>query len=252
VELGAGGVYLKLRARADLRRIDAEALAPPTPIHGIAAEPELVVREGSLSFAVELGGGLSTGLFVDQRDNRQRVLGASAGARVLNLFAYTCSFSLAAAVGGARRVTSVDVSKRALARGVDNFRRNGVDPAPHAFVQEDVTRYLRRAAARDERFDWVVLDPPSFSSSSSGVLRVDRDYAKLVELSVRVLSARGRLLAVTNHRGTSRARLRHVVLEAARAAGHEPVQVKELGSGADCPDGLDGPEPSKAVLLTLE
>jgi len=84
------------------------------------------------------------------------------------------------------------------------------------------------------------------------VLRVDRDYARLVELSARVLSTGGRLLAVTNHRGTTRARLRHLVLEATRAAGRQPAQAKELASGLDCPDGLDGPEPSKAVLLTLE
>jgi 23S rRNA (cytosine1962-C5)-methyltransferase len=251
-ELGAQGVYLKLRAKADLRQVDHQNLAPATPLCGSAAPTPLVVREGELSIGVELGGGLSTGLFLDQRDNRRRVKELAAGARVLNLFSYTCSFSVAAAVGGARHVTSVDLSRRALRRGEENFRLSGVDPTPHSFICEDVVRFLERAAQRGQRFELVVLDPPSFSSSGGKgrVLKVDRDYERLCLLSLRVLAPEGRLLAVTNHRGTSPAALRALVQSAVRSVGGEG-QAKSLPSGLDCPEGPEGPWPSKSLLLSL-
>jgi 23S rRNA (cytosine1962-C5)-methyltransferase len=252
VELGAESVYAKRRPKADLRRVDAAELAPPDPVAGAAAAEPLVVNEDGTRVEVALGEGFSTGLFVDQRDNRRRVRETCAGAAVLNLFCYTGAFSVAAALGGAARVTSVDVSRRALERAQHNFALNGLDPSLHTFARVDVTRFLTRAAARGERFDWVVLDPPSFSSTGpSGVLRLDRDYAHLLDLSLVVLGRRGRLLAVTNHRGTSRSALRKLVLQAAERAGRAVVQAKELGNGLDCPDGRDGPEPSRAVLLTV-
>jgi 23S rRNA (cytosine1962-C5)-methyltransferase len=253
-ELGAASVYLKLRPRADLRRKDHAELAPALPLVGSAAPDPLVVREGALRLEVAPGDGLSSGLFVDQRDNRRRLFEQSHGARVLNLFAYTGSFSVAAALGGAARVTSVDVAGRALARARENFRANGLDPELHAFEQADVFDYLARARGRGERFEWIVLDPPSFSSSGgsgSRVLRVERDYARLAGLALGLLAPGGRLLAVTNHRGTSRAALRTLLLEAAASEKRAVRQAKELRAGLDCPDGPSGPDPSKAVLVTL-
>lgn len=251
-EEGAEGVYLKVRARVDLRRVNHIELAPPLPVAGQAAAERLEVREPALRAWVFLGDGLSSGLFLDQRDNRQRVRQVAAGTRVLNLFSYTCSFSVAAALGGATHVTSVDLSKRALRRGERNFALNGLDPQQHAFVQLDALRFLERGRTRRERFDLVVLDPPSFSSAGGGkVLRVDRDYLRLARLSLAVCADAGRLLAVTNHRGTSLSALRKTLLEAARLEGKAVAAVEELPSGLDCPEGQSGPEPSKSVLLTL-
>lgn len=252
--LGAQGVYVKLRPRADLRRAELGELAPKTPLIGAAAPEPWIVNEGSLKIEVALGDGWSTGLFIDQRDNRRRVLETSHGLSVLNLFSYTGSFSAAAGRGGARRVTSVDVSGRSLARAARNLELNGVDPTLHSFVKQDVHRFLERAASRGERFDWIVLDPPSFSSSGgkgSSVFKLERDYAKLAALAIAVLAPQGRLLAVTNHRKTSRDALRRLLLAEARKLGREVAQAKELRSGLDCPDGPEGPDPSKAVLLTL-
>jgi 23S rRNA (cytosine1962-C5)-methyltransferase len=249
---GALGVYLKVRARTDLRRADHGELAPVTPVRGDAAPSPLDVREGSLRVAVELGDGLSTGLFIDQRDNRERVRATASGRRVLNLFSYTCSFSVAAALGGAARVTSVDLSRRALRRGEHNFRLNDLDPAQHAFVCEDVLRYLTRATERGDRFELVILDPPSFSTAGKGkVLRVERDYARLVELCIKLLPDRGQLLAVTNHRKTSASALRRLVLAEAERARRTIESVKVIQSGHDCPEGPEGPHPSKSVWLSL-
>ena len=251
VELGVLGVYLKRRVRKDLRHVDQDALAPSAPVVG-APEPNIQVSEAGLRVNVELGAGLSTGLFVDQRDNRQRIRELSSGREVLNLFSYTCSFSVAAALGGARRVTSVDSSGRALARGVENFRLNGLDPEPHAFVREDAVKFLERAARRGTRFDVVVLDPPSFSTRDRAkALSVARDYAELAGRAIAVLAPGGTLLAVTNHRKTKPAALRRVLVETAERLGRAVRRAKLLPSGIDCPDGPLGPEPSKSVLLTL-
>ncbi|HEX5098742.1 MAG TPA: class I SAM-dependent methyltransferase, partial [Polyangiaceae bacterium] len=191
--------------------------------------------------------------FVDQRDNRKRVRELVRGLRVLNLFSYTSSFGVAAALGGASRVVSVDVSRRALDVARENFRANGLDPTKHGFEQSDALEWLVRAAKRNERFDLVVLDPPSFASDAGGTaFNVREHYGLAAERALRVLAPGGRLLAVTNHRKTSVGRLRRTLREAAERARVRVKQLKDLPSGLDCPSGPDGPSPSKSVLVTLE
>ncbi len=249
---GSRGVYFKLRERADQRRIDRDKNAPPLPIAGEPAAPELLVSEGGLRFPVRLGDGPSTGLFVDQRDNRNLVSRLAGGTRTLNLFAYTCSFSVAAACSGAREVVSVDLAEPALARGRAAFEANGLDPAQHRFYREDCVQWLRRARRRGERYELVILDPPSFGTRGKrATFDIDRDYGAVAADALALLSPGGRLLAVTNHRKTSRERLRRTLHEAGRAAGVRVRQMKDLPTPLDCPDGPDGPEPMKSVLVTL-
>ncbi|HET9958109.1 MAG TPA: class I SAM-dependent methyltransferase, partial [Polyangiaceae bacterium] len=236
LQAGARGVYLKQRARADLRRLDASELAPPVPIVGEAAPESFDVREESWRIAVQLADGLSTGLFLDQRENREFLRQRVAGQEVLNLFAYTGSFSVAAALGGARRVTTVDLSKRAVERARRNFELNGLPLESHRFFAEDAVRFLDRAARRGDTYDWVVLDPPSFASNKSGkVLSVARDYAELVARCVRVLGPGGNLLAVTNHRGTRPEALRSMLADVARREGRTIEKLKSLASALDFP-----------------
>ncbi|HEV8547654.1 MAG TPA: class I SAM-dependent methyltransferase, partial [Polyangiaceae bacterium] len=167
IALGARGVYLKRRVRGDVRKAGPE-LTPETPIAGEPAPERFVVEEHGIKLWVELGRGLSTGLFVDQRENRRLLRDLAHDARVLNLFAYTSSFSVAAALGGARRVVSVDISKRPLEIARDNFRLNRLDPNVHAFEQADALAWAARAKSTQERFELVVLDPPSFASQAGG------------------------------------------------------------------------------------
>jgi 23S rRNA (cytosine1962-C5)-methyltransferase len=250
VELGARGVYLKVRRRADARRA-SKSLAPETPILGEPAAARFLVTERGLRLWVELGRGQSTGLFLDQRENRRRVRELAGGRRVLNLFSYTSSFGAAAAAGGASEVVSVDLAAPALATARDNFLENGIDPAAHRFLKDDALDFLARAARRGERYDLVVLDPPSFASSAAGSpFAVAKHYGRAAELSLAVLAAGGRLLAVTNHRKTTSGRLRRLLRDAAERANVSVVQLKDLPAQLDCPDGPDGPVPSKSVLLT--
>jgi 23S rRNA (cytosine1962-C5)-methyltransferase len=251
VKNGARGVYLTVRERGPTReRAGTERHAP---IAGEAAPERMLVHEHGAKLVVELGRGVQTGLFVDQRDNRKRMRELSRGARVLNLFSYTSSFGVATALGGATKVVSVDVSRRALDLARDNFLENGLHPQAHAFEQADALKWLDRAVSRRERFDLVVLDPPSFASEAGGSpFNVREHYGTVAERAFRVLAPGGRLLAVTNHRRTSLGGLRRTLREAATRARIGVRQLKDLPSGLDCPDGPDGPEPSKSVLVTIE
>ncbi len=252
LEHGARGVYLKQRARADLRREAHVELAPKAPLVGRAVEAALEVHEGSARFRVTLDEGLSCGLFVDQRENRARLARFCGGQQVLNLFSYTCSFSIHAALASAARVTSVDLSGSALARGRENFRLNGLDPEAHSFVQTDAMEWLVRAGKRGEKFGVVILDPPSFSTSGKGkTFRVSDGYQRALTLVFAILEPGGRVLAVTNHRKTSLSAFRKLAREAARDAGRDITQLKDLPSPLDCPPGPSGPFPAKSVLISV-
>jgi 23S rRNA (cytosine1962-C5)-methyltransferase len=156
-------------------------------------------------------------------------------------------------LGGAKRVVNVDESRGALDRARENFRENGIDPKEHGFERADALEWLSGALERKERFDIVVLDPPSFASDAEGkAWNVREHYGVAAERALCVLAPGGRLLAVTNHRKTSLGRLRKILRDAAARARVRVKQLKDLPSGLDCPDGPDGPVPSKSVLVTLE
>ena len=250
VQHGARGVYLKRREKRDLRRAQALEVAPPLPLSGEPAAVPLTVDERGMKIQCELGDGLSTGLFIDQRDNRQRVREAAGGKQVLNLFSYCCSFSVAAALGGAARVTSVDVGGRALERGRANFVANDLDPARHEFVQSDAVRFVRGAVKHGRKLDLIILDPPSFGTVGRATFKFDRDIVDLMADCLRLLTPGGVLLCVTNHKKTSLQAFRRYLQSAAEQARRE-LKVKDLPRQLDCPDALDGPHPSKSLWATV-
>jgi len=195
------GVYLKRRPR-QANELDAQERKERAPEHAVIgndAAPAIVVHESGVPIEVRLGDGLSTGLFLDQRDNRARVLREVAGARVLNLFAYTCAFGAFAAVGGAVRTVNIDVAKSVLERGRRNYALSGLARESDLFFARDVLETLPRLARREERFDLVVLDPPSYASTKRGRFSVERDYPELVAQALRLVAEGGTMLACTNH-----------------------------------------------------
>lgn len=154
--------------------------------------------ENNLKFLMKSDAGLSPGLFLDQRNNRQWVFEQSKGKKVLNLFAYTCGFSLAAALGGAEQVCSVDVSKKFIEWGKENFVLNNLDPQKFEFWVQDVLLFLKGTAKRKRQFDLIILDPPSFGRSNEGVFNFSKDWEKLLLDCKSVLSENGKILFSSN------------------------------------------------------
>jgi 23S rRNA (cytosine1962-C5)-methyltransferase len=247
----ARGVYLKRHVRGDPRRSQREDVAPPNPIAGEPAPERVLVREHAMQLGAWLYDGLSTGLFTDQRDNRRRIRDFARDARVLNLFAYTCSFSVAAALGGAAETLSIDLSKRALDRGRENFAQNGVSTSAHRFIHEDVLSFVPRAIRRRERFDIVVLDPPSFGTRGRKTFSVERDYAALLRQVFELLAPAGRLLAVTNHRKTSLAGLRRITETAAGASGRQLIALENPAAPTDHRYAVEGAPRAKSILVRV-
>jgi 23S rRNA (cytosine1962-C5)-methyltransferase len=168
------------------------------PLSGEDAPDRVIVRENGMRMEVDLAHGQKTGAFLDQRDNRARVRSLAAGrSRALNLYSYTGGFSIAAALGGAAHVTSVDVAAAAHASAQRSFRENGLDPAAHAFVTADAFAFLEAAAKRGDRFDLVISDPPSFAPNERAKPRALAAYRKLHAALVRVLAKGGVLCAAS-------------------------------------------------------
>jgi 23S rRNA (cytosine1962-C5)-methyltransferase len=169
----------------------------PRPLGRLPRQHTSIVHEEGLRYEIDFLAGYSCGLFLDQRANR-RQLRAFGVANLLNTFAYTCSFSVAAAAGGARTL-SIDLSKAALERGRRNFALNGLSREGHRFVADDAFDVLARLARRGEKFDAIILDPPTFSRGRSGRLfRAQRDYRRLIELAVPCAAPGAVILLSTN------------------------------------------------------
>jgi 23S rRNA (cytosine1962-C5)-methyltransferase len=177
------------RAGVSLRRTYARRLVPAPgrddlpEVLGSAAPPHSgIAHEEGLAYEIDFMAGYSCGLFIDQRANRRRVRTGCSG-RLLNLFCYTCSFSVAAAAAGARTV-NIDLARSALDRGRRNFALNNLSTEGHRFIADDVLEVLPRLDRRGEKFEWIVLDPPTFSRRRKGrILQLVSDYGRLIELA---------------------------------------------------------------------
>lgn len=155
------------------------------------------VIEAGLNYGIDFEAGYSAGLFLDQRANRA-LLRSVRPRRVLNTFAYTCSFSVVAASVGAETV-SVDLSKKSIERGRLNFALNGLPQDGHQFLADDVLDYLPRLARRGERFDAIILDPPTFSRGNRGRRwQVENDFGTLLDAALALADQRARILISTN------------------------------------------------------
>lgn len=159
------------------------------------------VDEPPFRFLVNLQRYLDTGLFLDHRPLRQFLLSNCSGKRVLNLFCYTGSLSVAAALGGGM-VTSIDMSNTYLQWAYENFLLNKIDPGEHVFYQADVLKELNLRKENKELFDMILLDPPSFSNSKrmEEDLDIDRDHPILIRDCMALLAPGGTLIFSTNKR----------------------------------------------------
>ena len=180
-----------------LPKQNAEREAPRLMFGDRTENLHTVATEWRLRFGIDFGAGYSAGLFVDQRENRRYVRQIKAKS-LLNCFAYTCSFSVAAASVGATTV-NVDLSKKSLARGKENFALNSLPTAEHRFIADDVLTVLPRLARKGEKFDMIILDPPTFSRSHRGKgFKIERDFENLLLAALEVADRNAHILLSTN------------------------------------------------------
>ena len=180
-----------------LPKQNAERETPRLAVGDPDANLQSTALERGLRYGIDFGAGYSVGLFIDQRENR-RFVREVAPRSLLNCFAYTCSFSVAAATVGAKTV-SIDLSKRSLARGRENFALNSLPTNDHHFLADDVMEILPRLARKGEKFDVIILDPPTFSRSHRGkTFQVEQDFETLLLAALEVAERDGKILLSTN------------------------------------------------------
>jgi 23S rRNA (cytosine1962-C5)-methyltransferase len=220
--------------------------ASPRLVHGQPAPERFVIRENGVRFECSFGEGYSTGLFLDQRDNRRRLLTRHVAGdfplfktdgqpAVLNMFAYTCGFSVCAAAGGAR-VTSVDLSRKYLDWGRRNFALNNLDSEAHDFLYGDAFDWMRRLAKKQRRFDAVLLDPPTFSQSKEhGVFRAERDYGELIGAALPLVAPEGVLFISSNTAGWDPEAFMDTARQSVTRSGRSLIQVQYFPQPPDFP-----------------
>jgi 23S rRNA (cytosine1962-C5)-methyltransferase len=184
------------------KRLDPHSRDSPAHLCGPRDDDPFLIRENGLLHEISFHSGYSQGIFLDQRDNRAEVRRRSMpGQRLLNTFAYTGAFSLAAAAAGAE-TTTLDLSRPFLDWAARNFSHNSLDPAAHHFCKGDTFHWLRRFARQGRLFDAIILDPPTFSRDDKGrIFRAASDFGELAALAARALAPGGWMLCCTNFRG---------------------------------------------------
>ena len=189
VALSPAGIVLKTMAK---RPEDSTSRV----LFGSVPSEPIRVREEDAVFLCELDAGPQTGLFLDHQETRFEARAFAKDVEVLNLFAYTCAFSVHAALAGATRVTSVDVSKRALERGKANMIASGLDPDRHRWFADDVFDHLKKKSAA--RYGLVILDPPVFGRSKKRSFSLLRELERLIEGATAKLAPEGVLMFSTH------------------------------------------------------
>ena len=183
------------------KRLDQHQKESPSHLAGAEVTQPFLILENGVASEISFQSGYSQGIFLDQRDNRAEVRRLMApGLKLLNTFAYTGAFSVAAAMAGAE-TTTLDLSQPYLDWAKRNFTHNSLDPAAHHFCKGDTFHWLRRFAKQGRTFDGIVLDPPTFSRDEKGkVFRVEENFGELAALATDILTPGGWLLCSTNCR----------------------------------------------------
>ena len=251
------GLYWK-RLRRDVRATTPDE-AGPEWVRGPKAQNPFLVRENGVQYELSFESGYSVGLFLDQRDNRRRLLTGHVaadfslppGTEVLNTFAYTCGFSVCAALAGCR-TTSLDLSKKYLDWGRRNFAHNGLDPIAHDFIFGDTFDWLQRMARKQRKFGLIILDPPTFSRSKErGDFRAEQDYGRLVGAALGILAPRGVLLASTNAARLAPETFLAQIRDAVRIGGRTVRQEHYVPQPIDFPVTREEPAHLKTVWMRI-
>ena len=233
-----------------VKQLDREDKGGPQCVVGNPDDHQIIINENGIDYEVDFAAGYSQGLFLDQRCNRRYVAERSHGMKILNCFAYTCGFSVAAAASGAKSTTSIDLSRSYLEWGKRNFLLNGIDSGgpDHYFCRGDVFEWLSQFHRKKRVFDGVILDPPSFSRVKGGaVFTIEKGYSRLVEAASRIVVPGGWILACCNHHGVSKDRFASLVKQGVLASNRSI-----LAEGIrPMPPDFRGEEYLKSIILEI-
>ena len=237
------GIYEKSRPQ---KTRELEALSDGKSygrlLAGIPAPQPLQVQENGLNFLVSLEQGLNTGLFLDQRKNRRELMARVKGKRLLNLFAYTAAFSVAAAAAGASRVTSVDASPTYTEWGRANFGANRLNPKRHDFIVGDCLDVLHELLRQGKNYDIVLMDPPSFSTTGKSRFTTRGGTAELMAAALPLLERGGLLISASNHQKVDVADYLKELRRGALLAKSDLRVISLAGQPEDFPYPLTFPE----------
>ncbi len=214
------------------RRARAQGAAGASTGEALRGDPpaEIVIAEDDARFAVDVRAGQKTGFFLDQRDNRRMIRRHAAGQTVLNMFSYTGGFSLHASLGGATRVTSVDLAAQAIAGVGRNAELSGLPASGHELVATEAFDFFARSAQRGRRWDLVIVDPPSFAPSEKARPAALAAYRKLAVAALKVVEPGGRFALASCSSHVTEADLLEL------AGGIGPLRLRLAGgAGTDHP-----------------
>lgn len=208
------------------KRLDQNQKESPKHLSGPETPEFFTGIENGLNCRLSFNSGYSQGIFLDQRDNRKKLRSlVKPGQTVLNTFSYTGFFSIAAAASGATTST-LDLSQVYLDWARENFRLNDKDSEEHYFCKGDTFHWLRRFGKQGRKFDYIILDPPTFSRDDKGkVFRVEKDYSRLFELALACLTKGGTILACHNYRGMSTGEFENQIRACSPQANYQSTEM---------------------------
>lgn len=211
---------------------------------GTEPPPALVVREDEIAYEVHLTGGINTGLFVDMREARRALRLWFGGKSVLNTFSYTGSFSVLAALEGARSVTSVEFAAGALEWTKTNFRLNGLNPDDdkYRFVRDDVFEFLKKSRRHEKEFDVVILDPPAKTVVPGRRWFLKSDYDRLIAHALKAAAPGALLVVASSCHAVNPDKLDSHIRAAARDSGRRLRLVESIGLPVDFPTQMIHPQ----------
>ncbi|MCB9460203.1 MAG: class I SAM-dependent methyltransferase [Anaerolineaceae bacterium] len=237
-----------LRLSRNLQQEATFGLRDGQALIGDLPDAPVIFREYGLQFAADVVHGHKTGFFFDHRENRKRVQDIAARHSVLDVFAYAGPFSVHAAAGGARSVTSIDVSAPALEAAKANMARNPkAAQVPHEIIMADAFDALHDLAQQGRQFSMVIVDPPSFAKSQAEIEGALRAYANLTRLALAVLAPAGVLVMASCSSRVSTDDFYSTVHRAANDIGRPLQEIERTGHALDHPIGF----PEGAYLKCL-
>ena len=249
-ETGTHGILLRNDGQA--RQREGLEIEEPHVAAGFVPT-QVTVRENNVLFDVDPWEGQKTGFFLDQRDKREALRKYSRGKQVLNCFSYTGGFSVYAALSGAARVVSVDISAPAIEAAHNHFILNGLDPARHEFHIANIFDYLETVRGSGEQFDVVILDPPAFAKTQGARAQALKAYRRLNLLGMGALRPGGILLSCSCSGAIGMDDLLGVLAQSAQRLQRSIQLLETYTHGVDHPLHLAMPETAylKAIFCRV-